>query len=138
MGRRIVTSQSQSLGIAAAPAVDTYFDKLIKYIPADLIAAWTAVTGLIAGATKEPKNTLLWITFGVGVILTAAWTWRQTTQPQKTAAYTQIVISTAAFAVWVFALGGPFATMEWYSPIYGSLLLIAFTLLVALIDPKEG
>ena len=138
MGRRIVTTQAQSLTIATAPAVDTYFDKLIKYIPAELIAAWTAVTGLIAGATKEPQGTLLWIAFIVGLILTAAWIWRRTTEPKKPIAITQIIISTMAFAVWVFALGGPFAAMNWYSPLYGSLLLIAFTLIVPVINPKEG
>ncbi len=138
MGRRIVTSQLQSLSGGTPPPVDTYFDKLIKYIPADLIAAWTAVTGLIAGATKEPQAILLWGAFIVGIILTAAWTWRQTTVPQKPPAITQIIISALAFIVWVFALGGPFAKMGWYSPLYGSLLLIAFTLIVPLINPKEG
>ncbi len=138
MGRRIVTTQPQSLVATTPQAVDTYFDRLIKYIPADIIAAWTAVTGLIAGATKEPQAALLWIAFGVGLILTAAWTLRQTRDPKKPAAITQIIISTIAFAVWIFALGGPFATMSWYSPLYGSLLLIAFTLIVALINPKEG
>ncbi len=138
MGRRIVTSQLHSLTSTSSPAVDTYFDKLIKYIPAELVAAWTAVTGLIAGATKEPQSTLLWISFAGGLILTAIWIWRRTTEPNKPLAITQIVISTVAFAVWVFALGGPFATMDWYSPLYGSLLLIAFTLIASLINPKEG
>jgi len=138
MGRRIISSQQHSNTSVTPQSVDTYFDKLVKYIPADIIAAWTAVTGLIAGATKEPKSTLLWIAFAIGLIITALWIWRQTSVPQKPAAITQILVSTFSFAVWVFALGGPFATMNWYSPIYGSLILIAFTLIVPLINPKEG
>jgi len=34
--------------------------------------------------------------------------------------------------VWVFALGGPFALCGWYNPVYGSILLPVFTLLVAI------
>ena len=50
---------------------------------------------------------------------------------------TQAIISTGAFAVWVFALGGPFQFVPGRE-VYGSLLLILYTLVVALIDPREG
>lgn len=137
MGRRIVTQQLEAA--PAIPSVDGYFDKLIKYIPADIIAAWTAATGLIAGASSnDPVTTLLWVSFAVGLALTAAWTWRMTQEPGKPAAVTQIAVSTVAFGVWVFALGGPFTSLEWYSPLIGSLVLIGFTLGVPLISPQEG
>ena len=137
MGRRIVTMQRDAAG--GDVNIDTYFDKLIKYIPADIVAAWTAVTGLIASATgDEPQDTLLWIAFVFGLVLTAAWTFRQTSVPDKPPAVTQIVISTIAFGVWVFALGGPFTFTGWYSPLYGSLLLIGYTLAVPLVSPSEG
>jgi hypothetical protein len=48
----------------------------------------------------------------------------------------QLGISTIAFVVWVFALGGPFATVSWYQPIYGALLLPIFTFFVPMILPK--
>jgi hypothetical protein len=136
MSRRIVTTQLDAVG--AGVQLDTYFDKLIKYIPADIVAAWTAATGLIAGATDEPQALLLWIAFAFGVVVTAVWTLRQTAEADKPPAVTQTAISTIAFGVWVFALGGPFANLGWYSPLYGSLLLIAFTLAVPLINPTEG
>ena len=50
---------------------------------------------------------------------------------------TQAIISTGAFAVWVFALGGPFQFVPGRE-VYGSLLLILYTLVVALIDPRGG
>jgi hypothetical protein len=136
MGRRIVTSQLQASG--GGQKLDTYFDKLIKYIPADLVAAWTAVSGLIAGAADSAQGNLLWIVFLVGLVLTPLWTWRQTQEPGLPPAVTQIVISTLAFAVWIFALGGPFSTLDWYQPLYGSLVLIGFTLVVPLLNPSEG
>jgi Na+/phosphate symporter len=116
---------------------DTYFDKLLKYIPADIVAAWVAVTGLVSSAHDIPRQTVLWVAFGIGLILTAWWTWKQATVPGRRPPVTQAVISTGAFAVWVFALGAPFQ----YVPgrqVYGSLLLILYTLVAGLIDPKEG
>src|SRR2546430_777685 len=71
-----------------------------------------------------------------GHILTAWWTWKQATLPGRRPPVTQVVISTGAFAVWVFALGGPFEQVPGRE-VYGSLLLILYTLVVALIDPKE-
>lgn len=135
MSRRISTVDYEAAG---GPAADTYFDKVVKYIPADIVGAWIAVTGLIVGAAGVPGGALLWIAFAVAIILTAAWTWKQTTVPDQPPAVTQVVISTIAFIVWVFALGGPFATLGFYRPLYGSLLLILYTLLVALINPTEG
>jgi hypothetical protein len=136
MTRRIVTTQLHAAGVT--PTVDNYFEKLLKNIPADIVAAWMLVSSLIASATGVPSSMILWIAFGVGVVLTALWTWKQTSIPGKKTAVTQICIATVAFIVWVFALGGPFASMAFYRPLYGSLLLILYTLVVALINPSEG
>jgi hypothetical protein len=142
MGRRIVTTEFQSTRLEAAggATVDTYFDRVIKYIPADVVSAWVFVTSVISGAPGGvPKPLVLWIAFGCGLVVTALWTWKQTSQPGLPPAVTQILISTGAFAVWVFALvGGPFANLTFYEPVYGSLALVLYTLLVALIIPKDN
>ncbi len=135
MGRRIITEQLQAT--FPGTKVDTYFDKVIKYIPADIVGAWVAVTGLINSGSDVPREALLWIAFVTGIILTAIWTLKQTTVRGKPLAITQTAVSTGAFIIWVFALGDPFATLAWYRPLYGSLLLILYTLIVALINPSE-
>jgi hypothetical protein len=135
MGRRITTKQLQAN--FPGTKVDTYFDKVVKYIPADIVGAWVAVTGLINSGSNIPRGALLWIAFAIGIILTAIWTLKQTTIPGKPPAITQTAVSTGAFIIWVFALGDPFATLEWYRPLYGSLFLILYTLIVALINPSE-
>jgi hypothetical protein len=133
MSRRIVTTQLQAVGKAVE--VDTYSDKLIKYIPADIVGAWIAVKGLVAGGAETlPKATILWIAFIVGAILAFLWTLRQTRDPDRRPAITQTVIATIAFVVWVIATGQPFEL----NPVYGSLILIAYTLVVPLVSPPES
>ena len=136
MSRRIVTTPAKGLG--AARPVDTYFDKVVKNIPADIVAAWVTVTGLISAASDVPVATVLWIAFVFGMVLTFFWTLRQTREPGQPPAYTQSAIAAGAFVVWVMALGGPFATLAFYRPLYGSLLLIAYSLAVAVINPPES
>ena len=133
MPRRVISTAPQS---TAGTTVDTYTDKVVKYIPADVVAAWVTATGLIAGADASfPKPTALWGCFAFGVIVTPLWTLRQTRAPGLPPAYKQTIIATLAFIVWVFALvGGPFALLGFYHPIFGSLVLIGFTLIVGLID----
>ncbi len=133
MSRRIITKTLNTTGTQ----VDTYFDRVIKYIPADIIAGWTTATGLLHSDPEAPKNTLLWVLFVIFILLTTAWTLRQTTEKNKPPALTQTAISTGSFAVWVFALGGPFVTLAFYRPLYGSLVLILYTLIVSLINPPE-
>jgi hypothetical protein len=136
MGRRIVTIAYQAKGLGRG--VDTYFDRVVKYIPADVVGAWVFVTAAISGAPEDvPKGALLWIAFVCGIVLTALWTLKQTSSPEFRPAVTQTTIATTAFGVWVFALGGPFVTLGFYRPIYGSLLLALYTLVVALVIPKD-
>ncbi|MCJ8280162.1 MAG: hypothetical protein MJK14_09695 [Rivularia sp. ALOHA_DT_140] len=135
MSRRIITTELQST--RSGKQIDTYFDKVIKYIPADIVGAWLAVDGLIKAAGDNVAANTSWVAFIIGLVITALWTHKQTQEPKKRPAITQIVISTAAFIVWVYASGGPFLTANLYNPAYGSMLLIFYTLVVAMINPTE-
>lgn len=134
MSRRIVTRANETT--AASNPIDGYFDRILKYIPADVVGAWIAVTGIIP--KKEAHRLVPWIALLVGIAATALWTWRQTTvRDQARPAVTQIAIASIAFLVWVFALGWPFDTRDWYRGYYGALALIGYSLVVGAIVPKE-
>lgn len=136
MPRRIITAEFQ-VG-EKGTQVDGYFDRVLKYIPADIVAGWVAVTNVIKSQAKDDpaSGTILWAAFAFGLIVTGIWTARQTKTPSLPPWRLQIIMSIAAFAVWVFALGGPFATLPFYREYYGSLLLIAFTMLSGIAVPK--
>lgn len=138
MGLRIVSEEWQG-GDAPSVSPDNYGDRLRKYIPAEAVGFWLAISGIIQSAGDDvPKLGLLWLFLVIGLVFTFAWTHRRTKEPGKPMARTQILISCVAFLVWVFASGGPLATsLSFYHPIYGSLLLITYTTAVSFIIPPE-
>ena len=135
MSRRIVTTAPQAAD--GAEPIDGYMDRVIKYIPADIVAAWLFLEGVIL-SDDEPDETLLWVVFAVLVPITLLWTYRRTAKPGKPPAWTQTAIAAAAFVVWVFAIGGPFATSDWYDSIYGAIAIVLFTLGIGAVTPPEG
>jgi len=124
---------------AATPtsSVDSYSDRVMRYIPADVIASWVAVNGVLRGTFPHPGKITLWISFATGILICAIWTYRQVAKTSQETARLQAAVSTAAFAVWVYALGGPFPDwIGWYRPHIGSLLLIAFSLIAGMVTPS--
>jgi hypothetical protein len=114
---------------ATAPVKDTYVDRLFKYIPAELVAGYIFVTGVLKQLTNSGEiKVLQWSLFVIFCILTPLYLWRI----QKVRKVQQHIISTLSFIVWVFALGGPFSLYGWYNPVYGQVLLPVFTLVIAI------
>jgi hypothetical protein len=153
MGRRIIRTRLEADN--ADVKLDGFFDKLMKYIPSEIIGAWIAIKGLLKSANPVNNQTnnglvnntngatgdnLLWILFVVLTVLTAVYIFKQTSKETTKAekskdspAISQIIISTIAFVIWVFALGEPFSSLPFYQPVYGSIALIIFSLIVPLI-----
>ena len=110
---------------------DGYFDRVVKYVPADVIAAWTAAVAIIKGAVGIPTGTVMLVCFVVGLAVTFWWTLRQTNEPSQPPAYKQAAVATVAFLVWVLALGDLDAALKAvaaWNEAYAKLLLILFTL----------
>lgn len=129
--RRIVTARLQATG-GGQPA-DGFFDRIIKYIPADVVAGWVAVDGL----TKTFATTVLWGLFAVFAILAFLWTKKQTAVAGQPPALLQSFVAAASFAVWAFALhSGPFGPIA-YPDAAGSVALIVYTLAIGLIVPPD-
>lgn len=114
---------------------DSYFEKLVRYIPADILAAYVAISGI-----TESNNPPLWLTWGVfGVLLalTPLYVCLVKTQPAGfvSSKFFHWVTACIAFTAWVFALGGPFAaTFSWHEPYLGSVVLILTTLIIPVLE----
>jgi hypothetical protein len=137
MGRRIVwsTYELNERGEEGekSDGPDGYFDRLLKYIPADVVGIWLTGSGLIQSQAGEDRVGALWLLFVMGLVGSAVWTKKQTkpTESGKSTALRQIALSCGSFAVWVFAIGGPFAELSFYKPFYGSFLLFIYSVVIA-------
>jgi len=135
--RSVVTSQNIDFVKTKLPEEereklkpDDYLTKIIKYIPADVVALYVTLHGIISAAKAEvPFILMSWLIFIVGVLGTVLYLWRVGKVDDKS----QLLISTGAFIVWVFALGGPFSNLSWYHPVYGTLLLPIYTFFVPIL-----
>lgn len=119
----------------ASVGEDAYLTKVVKYIPAEVVAAYVAASRALQGAEGEiPLETLLWAVTIVLAALTPLWILFAAADPGKPRPDFQAGAATAAFVCWVFALGGPFELQPWYRPVYGTLVLILATLVMPLIE----
>jgi hypothetical protein len=107
---------------------DAYTDRLIKYIPPDVIAAFTAIEGILAGSKSPNAVVLGWLVFAVIGIATPFYLSRVGGVRKPV----QVVISTVAFVVWAFAYPGePFRSLIADNTI-ASVVLALYTFLIPL------
>ena len=71
---------------------------------------------------------MVWANFLALVALTPIFQWRV----GGVISTAHLVASTVVFIAWVFALGGPFTMLEWYTPLFGALMLAIVTLMAPL------
>jgi len=111
---------------------DGYLDRLLKYIPAEIITLYLGASNVVPHSsgyhlvnglmTKDPAGPTqevigLWVVAGLTAVITPVYLYFSTKEPGKLTLWSQIVISSLAFPVWVFAIGGPFerTSPEWYA-----------------------
>jgi hypothetical protein len=124
--------QADRVAVQGPQEPDKYRDRLFKYIPGEVVTLYLFLGATVAD--KKNPHFLVWLIFFVGLIATPFYL----RVIQKVSAPIQLVISTVAFAVWVFALGGPFSDLDWYKPVYGAVVLPVFTFFVAGIAPAPS
>lgn len=146
---RITAPVAVPAGAAPAPAQpqtqpgDSYLTRLIKYIPAEIIAVYVLVEGFIGAAhpggggnsTGQFKldPTQQFLVFGAFLIATPIYTAIATKM-----AWAQVIISIVSFAAWAFALGGPFLNLSSYQnePFIAAIVLPVVVLLAGFVVPK--
>lgn len=107
-----------------------YLDKLLKLIPSEIIAAYLFIQNLIANQPVVIGNTdyqiiVLWLVVVVFIIVTPVYL----VNVQHVYKMNQIVISSIAFLIWTYSLGGPFRLEGWHNPQIAAILLVIWTLI---------
>ncbi|MDR4469851.1 MAG: hypothetical protein MRJ68_16400 [Nitrospira sp.] len=112
--------------------IKEYFDRVAKYIPAEVIAAYISANGL-ATLSQNP-GTLFTLIFVVCVVCTPVYITRFTSTRKE--AWTNGVMAVVAFIVWAYATGGGLIRyLDWYDAPTASVILVLFTLVSGAVVP---
>jgi hypothetical protein len=114
---------------AAAPAPDGYNDRVLKYIPAEVVTLYLSVDGLVRA--KQNSAALSWGLFAFGLLATILYL-RFSAGVTKPL---QLVVSAVAFCVWAISIGSPSTYIPGYDAVYGAIALPIFTFVAGLIKP---
>jgi len=123
-------SGASDQGASDMRAPDNYVDRLVKYIPPDVIGAYAALHGFISSPQVGGDPNVSWGIFGIMLFATPLYLLRV----RKVRKPAQLLISTLAFAVWAFAYPGvPFSTLH-TNPIWAPIALTLFTFLIPILE----
>jgi len=110
---------------------------VLKHIPSEIVMAYVAIDGVLRTSydpnipsEKQTLLMLLWITLAALTVITPFWLYRV----MRVKRLSQLFVSTLSVPVWLFALGGPFALLDWYEPAFGAIILPLYTLVIPIIS----
>ncbi len=111
---------------------NNYQSRLLKLIPSEIIAAYLVIAGFIPDGYEHSKLLLTVIT-AVLLVLIPFYLIRF----QAVKGAFQIVFTSFSFIVWVYSMGGPFVYYGIHEAVFGSALLVLWTLLVPFVIKPE-
>jgi hypothetical protein len=107
-----------------------YLDRLLKMIPGEVVGLYLVGSGFIPD--KARAVVVVWAAVCLlGVIVVRIY---GTADPKqgKPPQWGAVLISSVAFVIWIYTIGGPFAAYNLAVPYIGSLLVLAWTFFVPL------
>ena len=108
-----------------------YYDKLLKLIPGEIVAAYLIITGIIPYSASKIGNIIVFL---IILIIIPFYLWRAQNVKNKL----QITVTTIAFLVWVYSFNiGPFSYLKLYKPWIASIILILWTVIVPILIVPE-
>lgn len=123
------------------PPANEYGERVAKYIPAEVLAAYVAILNLLATMTDPAEATQRrWACAGAFVLgVAGTWLWLRRFPAQAEDLNRHIAVAVVAFIVWAYAFPlGLFAELGWYQPAFAGIALIVFSLASGLIKPATA
>lgn len=112
---------------------DDYLSKVAKLIPVEIVATFITIDSALSVAAD---NTPMWLYWGATVVLAILcplYMIRATRVEGLGIAWSQVAVSTLAFPIWVYAIGGPFEVSM--GDQYNQLVTVVLIPLFSLITP---
>jgi hypothetical protein len=118
----------KAAAVERAENFDFYLDRLLKMIPAEVVSLYLVGSGFIP--TDQSIVLTIWaVVCWIGLVLIRAYGTADT-RHNKPTDWVHVAISSVAFVIWVYSLGGPFVLFNLHVPYLGSLLVLAWTFFV--------
>jgi hypothetical protein len=113
-----------------------YLDKAVKLVPTEIVGAYLVLVGVVGGSastTAAPTDQLTKVLVCVIFVVLLAAVPLYQIFVSKVTNKVQIVITTIAFALWVYNLGGPFSVLGIYEPKIAAALLTLWSFVIPLV-----
>ncbi len=134
---RMISGRGKAAAQGPRDPDSDYTTRLLKYLPAEVVVFYLAATSILNGVenTDPLKRPVGWALVGIGCVASPVSLFLL--GKPRGSAWVNVAIATVSFPIWAFALGGPFATLPWYEPWLGGMLILVFTFAVGLYRPTE-
>jgi hypothetical protein len=131
-GRRVIASADDPT------TADGYFSRIVKYVPTEFLTVFLVIDSLVNAHIVPLTADQYWLVFAALLAANAIYLAFATRQHGMPPAVRQIIVSTVLFAVFIYAVGGPFAlaNVSFYQPAYGAVLLPVALFLAGFIAPN--
>jgi hypothetical protein len=128
--RRPVSKGALAAATATGEDFNAYLDRLLKMIPAEVISLYLVGGGLIP--KEKPVVLVVWAVICLaGLLIIRAYGTADKLRNLPTD-WVHVAISTVAFFIWLYSLGGPFEAYGLHVDYLGWLLVLAWTFFVPL------
>lgn len=117
-----------------------YLERVAKYVPAEVLAAYTALLGFFGAVRPDWQVPVYWAGFAVCLAATPLYLSKMGRQSEPK--QTHLVVSSIAFVVWAYSIGGPTAVfgpdaLAIYDPGLAGAAMVIFTLVSGLVIPRQ-
>lgn len=140
---RIKERRTGAKSKTAQDPAKAYLERLIKLVPAEVVALYLAGTAAIKATFPHPENPpvftleeqyfwLGWTAFClVAVVVVRAWA--TSSKPDGIAPeWRAVTIAAVSFVIWVYSLGDVFVPIGWWKPLLATLAVLGWTFAVPL------
>jgi hypothetical protein len=128
---RVVKATGAGAGGASGNDVQAYLDRLTRMIPAEVLGLYLVGSGML---DPEQQATALAVWAAIcafGVVTVRAWGSRDPKSSRKPGPdWTLVFISTVAFIIWIYDIGGPFTAFDIPNRPWAPLAVLVWTFFV--------
>jgi len=143
MSRLVKLAPAQTAGVGALVSdsdQDSYVTRIGKYVPAEIMALYLPLMNVLNQATPSETPTVRMlaygICFGIFAVLTPIY-FSKVAKPGD-AVGTQRIVSTIAFVIWAYSLGGIFKELNIHREWIAGAVVFMFTAISGAIIPRKA